>query len=320
MDILSILLRYSQKRKYLTRQITLKEKLKKFFFKKNIILSNKSNPDFLIIGLQKSGSSWLSENVQIKGYIDIINEMHFFDSMIDKNIFFHRFKSHNSKIIKSIAYKSLESKHQNLYEDKSFSDLALKHYQNYIFWSKKKSDIKYIGEKTTEYTFFIDYLNKNFPHTKKIVILRNPKDRIVSRFFHEKRKNRLNDKKISNFFINSYLVRIDLEYENLLKNKRNTYLLTFENLRKNFSKELKNLFKFLNLNLNINEIKEIMKRTELRKLKKKKPNSNFRTGKVGNYYRYIDKEKLTYINKMFFKKHKKMEKLYKLKLDASYYS
>ena len=55
----------------------------------------------------------------------------------------------------------------------------------------------------------------------------------------------------------------------MLKNKRNTYLLTFENLRKNFSKELKNLFKFLNLNLNINEIKEIMKRTELKKLKKK---------------------------------------------------
>ena len=155
MDILSILLRYSQKRKYLTRQITLKKKVKKFFFKKNIILSNKSNPDFLIIGLQKSGSSWLSEIFQIKGYIDIINEMHFFDSMIDKNIFFHRFKSHNSKIIKSIAYKSLESKHQNLYEDKSFSNLALKHYQNYIFEVKKKSDIKYIGEKTTEYTFLL---------------------------------------------------------------------------------------------------------------------------------------------------------------------
>jgi len=319
MDILSILLRYSQKRKYLTRQITLKEKIKKFFFKKKIILSNKSNPDFLIIGLQKSGSSWLSEIFQIKGYIGIINEMHFFDSMIDKNIFFHRFKNHNSKIIKSIAYKSLESKHLNLHEDKSFSDLALKHYQNYIFEVKKKSDIKYIGEKTTEYTFFIDYLNKKFPHTKKIVILRNPKDRIVSRFFHEKRKNRLNDKKISNFFINSFLVRIDLEYENLLKNKRNVYLLSFENLKKNFYKELKNLFKFLNLNSNLN-IKEIMKKTDLIKLKKKKPNSNFRTGKVGNYYNYIDKEKLICIDKMFFKKHKKIEKLYKLKLDASYYS
>ena len=36
MDILSILLRYSQKRKYLTRQITLKEKLKKIFLKKKL--------------------------------------------------------------------------------------------------------------------------------------------------------------------------------------------------------------------------------------------------------------------------------------------
>ena len=67
------------------------------------------------------------------------------------------------------------------------------------------------------------------------------------------------------------------------------------------------------MNLNINEIKEIMKRTELRKLKKK-PNSNFRTGKVGNYYRYIDKEKLTYINKMFFKNTRKWKNYTNLNL------
>ena len=46
MDINSILLRHSQIRKYLTKEITLREKIKKKFFLKKNFSTNLSKPDF----------------------------------------------------------------------------------------------------------------------------------------------------------------------------------------------------------------------------------------------------------------------------------
>ena len=272
MDINSILLRHSQIRKYLTRKITFREKIKQKFFLNKKFLTNTSKPDFFFIGLQKSGSSWLSEIFRINGYVETINEMHFFDSMIDKNLFFHKFKNHNSQFLNSLAFVALNSEYINLYKDRNFLNLAIDNYKKYIFEIKKKSKVKYVSDETPEYIFFINLLNQKFPNSKQVVILRNPKDRIVSRFFNEKRKKRSNEDRITNFFINSFLTRIDLEYEILLKNKNKNkiYILTFENLKKNFFKEMKSLLKFLNLNLNKKKLMEIMYKTKLKNLKKKK--------------------------------------------------
>ena len=79
------------------------------------------------------------------------------------------------------------------------------------------------------------------------------------------------------------------------------------------------MFKFLNLNLNKKKLMEIMYKTKLKNLKKKKPNSVFRKGKIGDYFEYLSKEKLIFINQMFFKKHKEIEKKYKIKLDSHYF-
>lgn len=321
MDINSILLRHSQIRKYLTKEITLREKIKKKFFLKKNFSTNLSKPDFFFIGLQKSGSSWLSEIFKINGYIETINEMHFFDSMIDKKLFFHKFKKHDSQFLNSLAFIALNSKHINLYEDKIFLNLATRYYKNFIFELKKKLNVQLISDETPEYIFFLDILNQKFPNTKQVVILRNPKDRIVSRFFNEKRKNRYDDNKISDFFINSFLARINLEYEILLKNKYRDkiYLLTFENLKKNFLQEMESLLKFLNLKLNKTKLTEIMQKTQLKNLKKEKPKSVFRKGKVGDYSKYLSKEKIFFINRMFFQKHKEIEKIYNVNLDNHYY-
>ena len=319
MDYNFILNRYSQIRKVISRELSLVEKLKKYFYKKKIDLSKQSKPNFFFIGLQKCGSSWLSEIFQIDNYITTVNEMHFFDSLIDKKIFFQKFKNNNSGNLKILAYKSLDSEFMNLYDDKNFMSLDLKYYQNYVYEEKKRLKVKYLADETPEYIFFLEYLSQNFPDTKKVLILRNPKDRIISRFYNEKRKNRMNENKITNFFINSFLTRVDLEYEHLLNNKEKIYILTFENLRKNFSQEIYNLTNFLNLSLDKKKIDEIMIKTEINNLKKTKPSSVFRKGKIGEYNEYLDDQKIKFINQMFLSKHLEIEKKFNLKLDKHYF-
>jgi len=124
---------------------------------------NRCLPDFIIIGAQKSGTSSLYYYLGQHAHLisSYVKEVHFFDGGLNPNV--DDFKKGQAWYRSHFPLKRDISKHQ-----KSFEASPL-----YIFNPLAPKRISEL-----------------VPKVKLIVVLRNPVERAISHYFHEKRKGR----------------------------------------------------------------------------------------------------------------------------------
>ena len=98
----------------------------------------------------------------------------------------------------------------------------------------QKKEKKMVGESTPAYIFYLDLIDTIYPNIKKICILRDPKDRIVSMHFNNVLKGRVGGESISRSFIEQYCAeRINIEYACLLNYHEEIFCTTYEMMVKN---------------------------------------------------------------------------------------
>ena len=202
-------------------------------------------PNFIIIGAMKAATTSLY--TYIKQHPDI------FMTKVKEPMFFNNFQQENN---------------YNILGSKSKKSTTL---EEYLAMFKDAKNEKAIGEASPAYIYNENapYLIKeNLPDVKIIAILRQPTDRAYSNFLHTKRADREN--------VNSFEQAIKIEKERISDNwsplyhyiqkgfysvqlkryynlfpKENIKVYLFEDVVKTPKETLKDIFKFLNVDENI---------------------------------------------------------------------
>lgn len=202
-------------------------------------------PNFIIIGAMKAATTSL--------YTYIKQHPHIFMTKVKEPMFFNNFQQENN---------------YNILGSKSKKSTTL---EEYLAMFKDAKNEKAIGEASPAYIYNENapYLIKeHLPDVKIIAILRQPTDRAYSNFLHTKRADREN--------VNSFEQAIKIEKERISDNwsplyhyiqkgfysvqlkryynlfpKENIKVYLFEDVVKTPKETLKDIFKFLNVDENI---------------------------------------------------------------------
>ena len=206
-------------------------------------------PDFLIVGLEKSGTHWVSGLLnahpetacipfkaffgwQEKYQKEFFGEQHLFNTLgslepgnEDK---FSRpisdYLERNNKFFAAEAALAGKIPKEELYKKfiERYNELCELHRQGK----------KLVGESTPAYVFYLDFIDSFYPRIKKLCITREPKDRVVSWHFNEVRKGRKMETEISDEFAADYCRnRIIKEYEALLAYGGHIHCFAYESLQ-----------------------------------------------------------------------------------------
>ncbi len=191
-------------------------------------------------------------------------------------------------------FKDIIVDSQFLPENKLVS-LLLRRYEEFCDTMSREKGI--VGESCPGYIFHLDLIDSFYENTKKLCVLRDEKDRIVSWYFSlvEKGMEKRGINKISREFALSYVRnRIIPEYEALLAYKGEIFCLSYEQLKNKPHDIIKNavlhLGKFAG-----NELIDTMISTAAFHLQTDKDGrelgrSQLRKGKVGEGADYIDEQ------------------------------
>lgn len=196
-------------------------------------------PDFLVIATQKSGCYWLSALMDAHPEISCfpsmyggqtgVGEGHVFDILgsIDEDggkQFTKSFTETRNGFFADLVPYLHKGSRRELY------DLFRERYSQWCNLYRKK---RLVGEKTAEYLLHLDIVDYFYPKIKKICIIRDPKDRVVSFHFHQLRKKQKTEEKITDEYVLRYcLNRMKKEYEILLNYNGNIHCFTYEALTK----------------------------------------------------------------------------------------
>lgn len=199
-------------------------------------------PDFLIVGMQKSGSYWLTAlldaHPQVRcfparpGHADGTGEAHLFDVLARLDHDYPRFrKSMSAKLGRWFA-ELIPPAPPATSEARDALVLALRErFNEYCDAQRRQSGKPLVGEKTTETVHHPDLVERLYPGIRTVCILRDPRDRAVSFFFHQQRKGRLaDDASIDDAHVEAYIGRVRQDYEGLLRMRDPQHVLTYEAL------------------------------------------------------------------------------------------
>lgn len=150
-----------------------------------------NRPDFLIIGLERSGGHWVS--ALLNAHPDIacfpttyfvpgksrIGELHFFNTLASilepKRPFVRPFDDFSWKF--GGRYADLVPQRGTVSDEKLIR-MFVRRYDEIC--EGERGGKRIVGELSSRYVFFLDWIDRLYPGIKKICILRDPKDRIVS--------------------------------------------------------------------------------------------------------------------------------------------
>ncbi len=220
-----------------------------------------TRPDFLIVGMERSGTHWVSailnNHPEIASFPTLpfstepgknkIGEVHFFNTLASldgarADILARAFSNFSHRVNGVFAdVAALRGK----ISDKKLRALMMRRYGEYCAAQMGKK--KLVGESTPAYIFFLDFIDSLYPHMKKICIIRDPKDMIISWHFNLIRKNRKKEgEPVTQDFALGYLKkRIAKEYEALLTYKDFVHCLTYEGLHKDGVTVVRGLLDYL---------------------------------------------------------------------------
>ena len=240
-------------------------------------------PDVLIVGPQRTGTTWLSEklNEHDEVFMSYPKEIYFFSRLEEKNIFSMNFKYFiNSKPIFNKFYFNALTKSimidflQTTYLPANQLDWYLTFFNtsgiNSIFRylkfkkkNKKASQIKIYGEATASYFVLKEKIIEDIlainPEIKIIILIRNPISRSWSHaqkdlvLIPNKKASDLTFQDYKNFFSDSYMKECGEytkhinKWERIIK-KENLHIGHYDDLVENPKYFLNQTLKFLNIN------------------------------------------------------------------------
>ncbi len=207
----------------------------------------KRGPDFIGIGAQKAGTSWLYTRLSEIPEFQLVpkKELHYFDrnrnykspNLLADDFIWNRFsnKEWRSKGIKAFVKLILKGQFDQLswywnhYMAKKYTD------EWYLSLFDSLSGVK--GEITPAYSMLVDSdirrIKRVVPHVKLIFLLRNPIDRAWSHFRFD------HPKLLGNNVAEEEIIEIALKFfKSEGFKKRTQYVETLENYRKHFKGQL----------------------------------------------------------------------------------
>ena len=152
------------------------------------------------------------------------------------------------------------------------------------------------------------FKNADLINKKKIILLRDPREVIVSHWHHLSFREKTYKRNISEFIDDEYLgIKKIISFYNFLnlKSLNNTKIITYEGLVKNTFEEVKKILTFLDLKINENLIRECIIDCTFDKLQKNeiKETKNtdiktmkFRKGLFGSFNKDLNEKDLVKIN------------------------
>jgi hypothetical protein len=141
------------------------------------------------------------------------------------------------------------------------------------------------------YPALVDHL---YPGIRKVCILRDPRDRAVSFFFHQRRKGRLpDDAQPTPADLEAYVARVRADYDGLLALGPPTYVMTYERLSASPVDQVVALLEFLDVDATPDVAAAMVHAGAFESLSGREsgdadPSSHFRQGQVGDWTRYMD--------------------------------
>ncbi len=262
-------------------------------------------PDFLVIGMQKSGSYWLTALLNAHpdircfpsrpGGTDGTGETHLFDLLARMR---HAYAS---------GRKSIARKQHGYFADQlpetppttppqwdQLHALLRDRFNAFCQSQRALFDKTLVGEKTTESVHHPDLIDTLYPGVRKVCILRDPRDRVVSFFHHQKRKGRFDDDaRIDRAFVDRYLERVEKDYAGLLKISQPLHVLTYEALTEDPITQTRGLLAFLEANDEHDIAAAMVQAASFKSLSGRDPGdarqgSHFRRGEAGQWSGELD--------------------------------
>ncbi|HNR07419.1 MAG TPA: sulfotransferase [Saprospiraceae bacterium] len=219
-------------------------------------MQDKKGPDFFILGLPRSGTTLLEQMLDAHSEIAVCPEMSTgktlwrlnaestlrdqWKSLLLVNALYQRARTFKDPILPCLAHQALRSFTYPISTGEWFSPLI----REYV--GEKKANL--YGEKTPENTFFIPALNRAFPGSKYLLILRNPFDLVLSLCeawaFHK--KIRITDALLLHFAENTKRGLHELFIRQRLRNL-DSLTITYEDLVRKPDQTLTEICTFLGL-------------------------------------------------------------------------
>lgn len=254
-----------------------------------------------------------------------IGEMHLFDTLAslepgNEDKFtrpFDDFLTKYNKIFADLVPYEKSVPRQELYR------MFIERYSQYC--NQMRGSKKLVGESTPAYVFYLDFIDSFYPGVKKICIIRDPKDRVVSWHFNQLRKGRKTEMTISAPFALDYCqTRIMKEYKSLLNYSGNIYCITYERLSSHSREVIEGLLKYLEVEFDDGIISHMIEDGSFKKLDARDSGglgrergeesltSHYRKGIVGDWKNYFTKEQAEMVDNLLFDLQQKVFKKFNL--------
>ena len=263
-------------------------------------------PDFLVVGMQKSGTYWLTAVLDAHPQIrcfpsrpaggDGASEAHLFDVMA-------RLETDPESFVKSMSAR-LDGAFADLVEgslpedETERAELRAKlaaRFARYCDEQRRLHGKPFVGEKTAETVHHLDLVEEAFPGIRKLCILRDPRDRVVSFHYHQIRKGRRADVPIGGADVDAYLERVRADYEGLLGIEAPYLVVTYEELSASPVATLTRVLGFLDAYASEDHVREMLARASFERLTERDrgaedADSYYRKGVVGDWGAKLDPE------------------------------
>lgn len=260
-------------------------------------------PDFLIVGLQKCGTYWLTNLLDLHPEISCfptepsgtkrIMEGHFFDWLMirdsDPALFREKmWQIHDGHFWDLVAKTSGMPR-----------GVALEQYcqrYNAFVMRQRRPGTRLVGEKTPEYVFALPLIDELYPGIRKVCILREPCDRVASYHHHQLRKGYVPaDTPLRDTEVSDYVLRMEREYRDLLESDGSLHLLSYELLHQNPEVTLDGLLAYLGADREPVTVRRVLQGATFERLagrgaESDDPSSHFRKGTVGEGHLELDHE------------------------------
>lgn len=276
---------------------------------------NNRYPNFLVIGLERSGTHWVAALLNAHPQIacfpsqywyeelgkNKIGSVHFFDTLAGlegKSQFTRDFNDFSYKY--NEVFKDLVPLKETLPKEELYEKFVEK-YSEYC--KTLKGDKEIVGESSTGYVFVLPFIDKLYPGIKKICTIRDPKDRIVSWHFNQVRKGRKKEgKEITEAFAMEYLTnKIIPEYEKLMAYTGEILCVSYEALHNSPQKEIEKILVHLGFSPALLEMQTMIQEASFERQTKQEGEterrkgeedymSGLRKGIAGDWNNYINKE------------------------------
>lgn len=256
-------------------------------------------PDFLIVGMQKSGSYWLTalldQHPEIRcfpsrpGHGDGTGEAHLFDVLARLDGDFERFRKSMRSKLGGFFAPDLPLAPPTSTEARQVLTLRLRdRFNEFCHMQRIAASKRFVGEKTTETVHHPELVEALYPGIRKVCILRDPRDRLVSFFFHQRRKGQSGESGITTAHVDAYAERVRKDYRGLLNMTEPLHVLTYERLSQDPAGEATRLLEFLGADARVGMVQSLVTGASFTTLSgrahgESDESSHFREGRVGGW-------------------------------------